>query len=66
MPSLDLSFRARLCSRLGFYALVLLVMWTTSHLLPDPRAYEESMWETSGVARAYFGVSVEELDFEVR
>jgi hypothetical protein len=55
-----------LCSRLGFYALVLLVMWTTSLLLPDPYAYEQSIWEEAGVVRPYYGVSVEDLDFELR
>jgi len=66
VETLDLSPRVRAFSRLGFYALVLLVMWTTSHLLPDANEYEEAAWEAAGVARPYYGVPVGDLDFELR
>lgn len=61
MNQLGVSTRERILSRIGFYLLLLGVVWTTNRLLPDWTAMEEAKWESRGVVAPLIAVPLSEL-----
>lgn len=57
MSTLGASPREKLISRIGFYTVVLLVMWTANFLKPDFEEIREEKLRAHGVATPYFGVA---------
>ncbi|MEM1443469.1 MAG: hypothetical protein AAGF67_14070 [Verrucomicrobiota bacterium] len=58
---LGVSTRDRILSRVSFYLLLLGVVWTTNHLLPDWTAIEQAKWESQGVVTPLIAVPLSEL-----
>jgi hypothetical protein len=61
MSTLGISVGQRVGSRISFYLLLGLVMWTTNRLLPNQAEWERKQWAARGVVQPLIGVPVEDV-----
>ena len=61
MSTLGVSVRQRASSRISFYLLLAMVLWTTNLFLPETGAWENASWEERGVAQPLIGVPLSEV-----
>lgn len=61
MSTLGISVGQRVGSRVSFYLLLGLIMWTTNRLLPNQAEWERQQWADRGVVQPLIGVPVEDV-----
>lgn len=61
MSTLGISVGQRVGSRISFYLLLGLVMWTTNRLLPSQAEWERQQWAARGVVQPLIGVPIEDV-----
>tara|TARA_R110002096_G_scaffold44488_7_gene119546 strand:- start:685 stop:897 length:213 start_codon:yes stop_codon:yes gene_type:complete len=64
VSQLGTSLKERIVSRICFYLLVALVVWTGNRSIPVPEEMEEKKWADRGVAPVFIAVPIADLPFD--